>query len=188
MMAGGAISYPRTYGRRRGKWWRRGKKVYLSIASRRIIIEYTEWTFKAITYVKRTASLRAALRRDFDAKQKADFLKRIAETERDALMAAGFTQLHIDAMAKGVQPRGYSVHHKLPLDDGGDNSHANLVLIRETHEHAALTAYQNSVTKGMRDGEAREVDFPVPERDIVVYPPTNDPPKTLPLWPLKDKR
>lgn len=91
-------------------------------------------------------------------------------------------------MAKGNPPPAYSVHHKLPLDDSGDNSHANLVLIRETPEHAALTAYQNSVTQGLRDGESRQIDFPVPNRDIVVYPPTNGAAVTLQLWPMKDKR
>jgi hypothetical protein len=184
-MAEGAITYPRTYGVRGRKAWKRGRYFYLSIGSRRIIIEYVDWTFKTFIYEKRSAPDRAFLRRDFETRHKSAFLRYIATNEHAALEAAGFGAGQIDSMAKGIQPRGYSVHHKLPLDDSGDNSFANLLLIRESPEHAALTAYQNSVMRGLRDGETRETDFPVPERDIVVYPPTNDPPITRLLWPTK---
>jgi len=187
-MVEGAITYPRTYGKRRRPAWTRGNRLYLTIASREVIIEFVEWTFKLITYLKRSAPQRTALRREFETRYRSEFLKHLAANERAALEAAGFSATEIDEMARGVRPRGYSVHHKLPLDDGGDNSFANLVLIRESPEHAALTAYQISVTRGLRDGHAREVGFPLPKLTIVVYPPTNDPPTTLVLWPRKEKR
>jgi uncharacterized protein YnzC (UPF0291/DUF896 family) len=159
----------------------------LALNSRRIIIQYNDWTFKAIVYTKRAASERAKLRREFERAYRAGFLKDIATNNRPDLEAAGFTPDQIAAMARGKQPRGYSVHHLLPLDDGGDNSSANLLLIRESPEHAALTGYQKNMMQGLREVESREIDFPVPEGRIVVYPPTNDPPTTLPLWPVKGK-
>lgn len=180
----GAITYPRTYGkRRRGKWWYKKNRLYLSIVSRRVIVVYKNWRFHQIRYQKRLAEEHERLRRDFDRRHRAEFLKRIAQDERDALLAAGLAQRDFDMMAVGRPPDGYQVHHKIPLDDGGDNSESNFVLIRNDPEHRALTSYQSMATTGMRPGEVREIDFPVPDPGIFVYPQTSDKSETLPLWP-----
>ena len=184
----GVVSYPRTYGRRRKKaWWKNGG-LYLSIDVRKIIIEYKSWKFKPFSYVKRTAPERSTLRRAFDTQHKKEFLKSIAANNRPELEKAGLTSEDIRDMLRGEQPNGYSVHHILPLDDNGDNSHDNLILIREEPEHQAITAFQNSLTRGLREGESRDVDFPVPDGRVVIHPPTDDPPTTLPLWETKGQR
>ncbi|WP_317451540.1 HNH endonuclease [Pseudoalteromonas maricaloris] len=45
-------------------------------------------------------------------------------------------------LADGKVPKGWQVHHKIPLDDGGTNSFNNLVLIRNSPEHSVFTTYQ----------------------------------------------
>ncbi|MBM7602815.1 hypothetical protein JOC75_000785 [Metabacillus crassostreae] len=45
----------------------------------------------------------------------------------------------------------------------------NLVLIKNHPYHKVITNEQNSLTKGMKPGDSKIVDFPIPEGDI--YPP-----------------
>ena len=61
------------------------------------------------------------------------------------------------------------MHHKLPLDDGGNNDFANLVLIKNDPYHLTITNAQNAATRGMQEGETRQVNWPIPEG--FVYPP-----------------
>ncbi|MHB8139682.1 MAG: HNH endonuclease signature motif containing protein [Vulcanimicrobiaceae bacterium] len=183
----GAITYPRTYGRRRGKWWQKRNRLYLSIAARGVIVVYKQWRFKQMQYQKRVREEYEQLRKEFDRKHRAEFLKRIAQEERDFLMAAGFGQADFKLMEHGRPPRGYQVHHKIPIDDGGDNSESNFLLIRNSPEHTALTSYQNMATMGMKEGEVRDLHFPVPEPRVFLYPPTTAPAETLPLWPQQKR-
>ena len=69
----------------------------------------------------------------------------------------------------GKVPTGWQVHHKYPLDDGGNNHFGNLVLMRNDPFHKALTNAQRSLTYGLRVGEARVVQLPMPRG--LVYPP-----------------
>ena len=48
------------------------------------------------------------------------------------LKKAGLTDKDIARMKDGLNPKGYQVHHKLPLDDGGTNDMDNLILIKKT--------------------------------------------------------
>jgi hypothetical protein len=75
-------------------------------------------------------------------------------------------------MSHGIRPDGWQVHHKLPLDDGGTNAFDNLVLSKYEPYHKVFTNHQNAVTKGLRQGETRLVEFPVP--DDFVYPLPSD--------------
>jgi hypothetical protein len=61
------------------------------------------------------------------------------------------------------------VHHKLPLDDGGTNDFSNLILMMKEPYHRVITGAQKAMTQGMRAGDTRELDFPVP--DGFIYPP-----------------
>lgn len=183
----GAITYPRTYGRRRGKWWQKRNRLFLSIAARHLIVVYRQWRFQQIQYQKRVEAEREELRKAFDRKHRAEFLKRLVSEERDMLLRAGFTQDDFRMLEAGRPPDGYQVHHKIPLDDGGDNSESNFLLIRNSPEHTALTSYQNAMTAGMKNGEVREVAFPVPEPGVFLYPPTTGAAETLPLWPQKKR-
>nr|MBP3282926.1 hypothetical protein [Treponema sp.] len=76
------------------------------------------------------------------------------------------------AMKEGLVPEGWQVHHKLPLDDSGDNSFDNLVLIKNEPYHKVITNYQNSVTRGLKEGDCKTVKFPIVEGSI--YPPKNN--------------
>lgn len=61
----------------------------------------------------------------------------------------------------GVVPKGYSIHHLVPLSLGGSNTLDNLALmLDEEHQalHARVIAPQ---TDGMRPGESRNVSLPV---------------------------
>ena len=77
-------------------------------------------------------------------------------------------------MAKdGKAPQGYQVHHRIPLDDGGTNSRANFILIRNDVEHRALHGYYNPAELRIRllaYGEKADIALPVPPKDTLVYP------------------
>ena len=71
-------------------------------------------------------------------------------------------------MAKGGVPKLYRVHHKLPLDDGGDNSVSNLMLIEDDPWHLAITNLQNVNTIGLQPGQTVNLKWPLYNGDI--YP------------------
>lgn len=121
------------------------------------------------TYLKRDRVQYDQLRRDFDNHGRADFLKRLGEKEKE-LRAAGLNDADIALIKQGKVPQGYQVHHKKPLDDGGDNSFNNLVLIKNDPYHQAITNAQKRLVSDLQPGQSRTVDFPIPEGSI--YPPT----------------
>ena len=120
-------------------------------------------------YLKRDRAQYDQLRKDFDNHGRGDFLKRLGENE-DQLRAAGFNDADIALIQQGKVPQGYQVHHKKPLDDGGDNSFDNLVLIKNDPYHQAITNAQRQLVRDLQPGQSRTVDFPIPEGSI--YPPT----------------
>ena len=86
------------------------------------------------------------------------------------LRAAGFNDADIALVRQGKVPQGWQVHHKKPLDDGGDNSFDNLVLIKNDPYHQAITNEQKRLVGDLQPGDTRAVDFPLPQGSI--YPPT----------------
>jgi hypothetical protein len=120
-------------------------------------------------YVKRDRVQYDQLRRDFDNHGRADFLKRLGTNEKE-LRAAGLNDADLALVQQGKVPQGWQVHHKKPLDDGGDNNFNNLVLIKNDPYHQAITNAQKRLVGDLKPGEARVVDFPIPEGSI--YPPT----------------
>lgn len=56
---------------------------------------------------------------------------------------AGLSEIDILDIKDGFVPEGWQVHHKLPLDDSGDNSFENLVLIKNEPYHKVITNYPN---------------------------------------------
>ena len=72
-------------------------------------------------------------------------------------------------MKDGLNPKGWQVHHNLPLDDGGTNDFTNLVLIKNDPFHKAVTNEQNSLTRGMAPNESKKIKWPMFEVDV--YPP-----------------
>jgi hypothetical protein len=121
------------------------------------------------SYTKRDRVQYEQLRKDFDNSGRADFLKRLAREQEDKLRAAGLNDAEIALVKEGKVPQGWQVHHKKPLDDGGDNSFNNLVLIKNDPYHQAITNAQKRLVGDLTPGQTRAVDFPIPEGSI--YPP-----------------
>ncbi len=116
-----------------------------------------------LQYTKRTSAAREALRRKFDSTERKSFIKSLGNdaAKRAALKKSGLTDAEIDEMGKGVRPKGYQIHHKLPLDDGGDNSFDNLLLIKNDPYHLVITNVQNAATSDMNAGDTRVVQWPM---------------------------
>ena len=99
------------------------------------------------------------MRSEFDKTVKPEFLKTLASTHEADLKAAGFTDENIARMSAGRGVKGYSVHHVVPLDDGGTNDFNNLVLIDDV-SHGVPTSYQVSFCKSLPIGSSKTVSWP----------------------------
>ena len=120
-----------------------------------------------VTYVKRSVEERKTLRKAFDSTERKNFLTKLSDNEK-LLKDAGLNEIDILDMKDGFVPEGWQVHHKLPLDDSGDNSFENLVLIKNEPYHKVITNYQNSIVRGLKEGEIKKIEFPISEGNI--YP------------------
>ncbi|UYZ62001.1 type VI secretion system tube protein TssD [Hymenobacter weizhouensis] len=129
--------------------------------------------FENITYTKRSKADTDALRRKFASSIRPKFLKKISNDPMYVaeLRKAGFDDQALKIMQGGNVPTGWQVHHKLPLDDGGDNSFNNLLLIKNTPYHSAVTGYQKTNTGHLTPGQSVIIKWPTYSRGIV-YPST----------------
>ena len=116
-----------------------------------------------LQYTKRAEPDLIALRNKFNSSVRKNFLKKTCSDPHTLaqLKQAGFSDEDIEEIAKGIQPADYQVHHKLPLDDGGDNNFDNPVLIKNEPYHKAITNLQNTTTRGMQPGQNRTIKWPV---------------------------
>lgn len=126
---------------------------------------------KEIKYTKRDRKTYEALRAKFDSSVRAQFARSLG---KDAdliavLKKAGLSDIDIAKLKNGQIPKGYQVHHKVPIDDGGDNSFSNLVLIKNDPYHKVITNTANKMTKNLRPGQTLTVNYPIVPG--VVYPP-----------------
>lgn len=128
--------------------------------------------FEEITYTKRANADTDVLRRKFDSSVRAKFMKKISADPGyvQQLREAGFADKALKIMQSGNVPPDWQVHHKLPLDDGGDNSFDNLLLIKNTPYHSVVTGYQKTNTGKLQPGETVRVKWPTYSQGIV-YPP-----------------
>jgi hypothetical protein len=119
---------------------------------------------REITYERRSRESLDKLRKEFDSTKRKNFLKLIAnDPEKIAIMKkAGLTDAQIAKVAGGNVPKGYNVHHKIPLDDGGTNDFDNLVLIKNSPEHYTITNAQRDLTSHIPYGESVDIKFPIP--------------------------
>ena len=116
-------------------------------------------------YVRRDRAELAMLRRKFQS-VKPGFYKMLA---KHPAAKKRFNQDELNKMARGIRPHEkWEIHHKLPLDDSGENDFSNLMLIRCDYEHYILNSAQRSITRQMMPGEIKEVLWVVPVG--VVYP------------------
>ncbi|HYO66245.1 MAG TPA: hypothetical protein VEU33_09200 [Archangium sp.] len=124
-----------------------------------------------VSYTKRDRAEYEKLRNKFDSTEREKFLKSLANDpdKVEQLKKAGLDANDIADMRAGKPPAGYRVHHKLSLDDGGDNSFDNLVVIKEVPYHQAITNEQATLFRSLKVGETKVADFPIPEG--FVYPP-----------------
>lgn len=117
-----------------------------------------------------TKEERRAVRREFEMKARANFLKFLAETQVDQLRAAGITNKQIKEMQQGKTPNGFNTHHKLSVYGGGTNDFSNLLLIRRRPYHDMMHYHLiNPQVQGMSTGQTREVVIPNPS-DYVYVP------------------
>lgn len=118
---------------------------------------------KEINYVKRESAEAALMRKEFNNAVRKSFLHQMASSSE---AAAVFNSSDILKMRQGAVPDGWNVHHKLPLDDSGDNSFDNLALIENEPFHKVLTGMQRQATKGMVPGESRIIPWVMPATSI----------------------
>jgi hypothetical protein len=185
----GDITYPRVDGVVfiHGAF-RRGDALFLPRKGAKKILMFEGWEFRTIKFRKRPEAERINLRKEFNRTVRSDFLENLATQRRPELLNAGLTEAEIEGMLDGEVPDRYEVHHILPLDDGGTNTFDNLILIRKSSEHTALTAYQNALAKNLDENESVSVDYPVPcaHRDYAIYPPAALlRPQEVALWPRR---
>ncbi|SQJ20410.1 Uncharacterised protein [Serratia rubidaea] len=117
-----------------------------------------------MSYIKRPMEERNILRKEFDNKVRRNFLKSISN---DKGMSERFNPIERSDIASGRPPKGWSVHHKLPLDDSGTNDFSNLTLISNS-EHAIFTTTQRKIVRGMSLDESKDILWPVPKGKV--YP------------------
>jgi uncharacterized protein YjiS (DUF1127 family) len=133
-----------------------------------VLIDVPNVEMTDITYVKRSAEETKSLRNQFNNIARKDFLNQLARMDDASLKNAGLSPEAILQIRAGYVPDGFQVHHKLPLDDGGDNSFDNLVLIRNDPYHKIITNYQNSVTRDLSHGNSKNINWPIPNGVIYV--------------------
>ncbi len=121
-----------------------------------------------MVYSRRQKAERATLREEFNDGVRQDFLRYLATEKNGELWKRGFTNRHINTMLKGRVPPGYNVHHIKPLDDGGDNSFGNLVLMRAHPDHEAVHRYLDPQLKGLENGQSRTVQIPMVQPGIKI--------------------
>ncbi|MEC0715735.1 T7SS effector LXG polymorphic toxin [Bacillus licheniformis] len=126
---------------------------------------------KEISYTKRDPAETKKLRSTFNGSVKKKFLKSLVNDPQKLkqLKNAGLSDSDIARMQDGLNPKGWQVHHKLPLDDGGTNSIDNLILMKNDPFHKAITNEQNALTRGLTPGQTKKIkNWPIPSGEI--YP------------------
>ncbi|SKA52332.1 HNH endonuclease signature motif containing protein [Photobacterium toruni] len=122
-------------------------------------------------YKKRERSEYNELRKGFNNNIRKDFLKDLSLDDKviSQLKQHGVGDSDILKLSDGKVPRGYQVHHKVPLDDGGTNDKNNLVLIRSSPEHSVFTTYQKQQTSTLKvGGDGEIIEWPIPNGNV--YP------------------
>jgi hypothetical protein len=119
-----------------------------------------------INYTKRDPAEAARLRSEFNNSVRDQFLHELNSLDDASLRNAGLSDEGIASIRGGEVPEGYSVHHILPLDDGGTNDLDNLILIQNKPYHFTINNHQRTYTRGLGIGESETVPWPFPYGNI----------------------
>ena len=142
----------------------------VTLALRGVAYTLPSWHLQQIDFVKQSRDAKDSLRAAF-RNVRGSFLKYIATSDVVALQKAGLTPEVIQAMASsGIAPKGYQVHHIIPVAGGGTNDFSNLILIRQEPDHLLITAYQNTMTGALPVGQDLALGWPVPNPPTVIWP------------------
>jgi len=118
-----------------------------------------------INYTRRDRAEYYALRKEFSNKIRPAFLKTLPEHPE---AVSTFDSNDLKRLANGRVPSGWEVHHKIPLDDSGTNSMDNLILMKQSPYHSALTKTQGIIQKDLPYNGTTKILWPSPKG--VVYP------------------
>ena len=109
------------------------------------------------------------MRHEFTGMRRA-FLKELAATQTDALKQMGFSDNMIGLLAKGESPKGFNVHHKMPLAGGGKNEFSNFILIKNDPYHTDIHKVSDLQIAKMNAGETKIVKIPMPQGSVFIPP------------------
>lgn len=155
-------------------WVKRGTEEFLDIPC------------KTVTFKVPPKEEREAMRLEFEMGKRAEFIKYLARTQKDALKRAGITDKQLAGMRKGYTPHGFNTHHKLPIYGGGTNDFSNLVLVPREPWHDMMHYHMiNPQTKGLKEGQSRQIVIPDPQTPVFEAPPRY---KFLEKWFKKGRR
>lgn len=91
---------------------------------------------------------------------RADFLREIGRTHEKELRAIGMNDAMIEMVKSGRTPKGYNVHHKLPIHGGGKNEFKNFILTplypHDQWHHDII----DPQIDGLAEGESRKIMLP----------------------------
>ncbi len=141
---------------------------------------------KKISFCVPSKEERIARRMEFEQEKRTAFVKFLAETQEETLLAAGITKKQIEGMKNGLTPHGFNTHHKLPIYGGGTNDFSNLILIRREPYHDMMHYHLiNPQIRGMKDGDKRNIVIPDPQSYVFVPSPQY---KFLEKWVKKGRK
>ncbi len=126
-------------------------------------------TVKKYYYVKCKSTVLIEKRKKFNSSARKNFMKNLGQNS-SALAAAGFSPEDIEKMQAGYVPKGWQVHHVIPLDDGGTNEEENLVLIKNDPYHIVVTNHQNAILRQWRATKTEEGEVEWPFIPQPIYP------------------
>jgi hypothetical protein len=146
-----------------------GETVTLPLGSKNVTLRGVDTM--DLAYTRRPDAEHDEMRKQFNSKWRKNFVKDLAKdpAKEETLRGAGLNDTDFNLMAAGKVPPGFQVHHKIPIDDSGQNEMSNFVLIRNEPAHKALTNLQMQETEGIQEGETRHINWVVPRG--YVYPP-----------------